>query len=435
MPKGSSGFAATTSSAPRVAISPTTSVQPRTDRSGYTIHQQHKDGSQTVVTQRKLPTGTVQAVGFREKADHRLGTSTRLYSSGHNVVVGRDFQSRAFNGGPTHVTYKTGLHAAMLPSGRPVYRESFTVVRGFDGHQHRAIQKTVYVNYVYGRPVVLATPVVRVYEETLVYGRPLYYYRPSIYEPVFYRPFWGRLAAPIVVREECAVCPSRMVAFATPVTRYEDPVELLGDLQVASAFDEGAVRAEGGESTALVEMRKEMSELTRNVSDRASTDEGLRSQIGDPASLQKMQQTMNELTPVSVPEDVRQQIRAQVRLSIAQHQNQKPAIVSEIVSSGYAKIFLFQTSSPISVTDSGSGEECFLNPGDLLSIAKPPGGEGQAAQMKVVLSGNQSCQARQTVNVPVNDLQDMLNAFNERVEDNMKRVNACIASPNTCIRA
>jgi hypothetical protein len=55
--------------------------------------------------------------------------------------------------------------------------------------------------------------------------------------------------------------------------------------------------------------------------------------------------------------------------------------------------------------------------------------------MKVVTSGAQSCQPKQLLNVPVTDLLDMMNAFSERVEDNLKRVNACLATPGSCIRA
>jgi actin-related protein len=420
--------------APRVPISTTTAVVPRADRSGYTIQHQAKDGSQVVVTQRKLPTGAVQAVAYKESADTRLGTSTRVYSDGHRVVVGRDYQSYSLYGGPTYVTYKTGLRSAMLPTGKPIFRETFTTVRAADGRDVKVIQKTVYVNQYYGRPVVLATPVVRVYEETIVYGRPAYFYRPLYYEPMFYRTFWVPLAAPVVVNDSCYMCPSRAVAFASPPTRYESPIDLVGDLQLSSAFEESAVRS-GTDSTQYTEVRSQMSELTRNVSARLESDPSLRQQMGGAGpDLQKVNQAMNELAPVQVPDEVRQQVRAQVRLTIAQLQNQHPAIVSDVVKSGYAKIFLFQTAAPLNVADAATGEECFINTGDLLGFSVVPTGESPVAQMRVVTSSAQSCQPKQVVNVPLTDLQDMLNAFAERTEDNLKRVNQCISTPSACVR-
>jgi hypothetical protein len=48
--------------------------------------------------------------------------------------------------------------------------------------------------------------------------------------------------------------------------------------------------------------------------------------------------------------------------------------------------------------------------------------------MKVIASGANSCRAGELVQVPLTDLQEMLNGFSERVEDNMKRISACAAS-------
>ena len=48
--------------------------------------------------------------------------------------------------------------------------------------------------------------------------------------------------------------------------------------------------------------------------------------------------------------------------------------------------------------------------------------------MKVVASGSSSCLPGEVVLVRLTDLQEMLNGFSERVEENMKRVSACAAS-------
>ena len=56
-------------------------------------------------------------------------------------------------------------------------------------------------------------------------------------------------------------------------------------------------------------------------------------------------------------------------------------------------------------------------------------GDSPLAEMKVVASGSSnSCRPGELVQVRLTDLQEMLNGFSERVEDNMKRVSACSAS-------
>jgi hypothetical protein len=121
-------------------------------------------------------------------------------------------------------------------------------------------------------------------------------------------------------------------------------------------------------------------------------------------------------------------VRKQVRLSVALHQNGRPLVLGDVLASGYARIYLFQTAQPISVGNLSAGGECFLNTGDLIGFSKLPAGNATAAEMKVLASGANSCRPDELVQVGLTDLQEMLNGFSERVEDNMKRVSACAAS-------
>ncbi|GEM_PF-1753587 len=426
---------------PAVALNQTTSVTPRPERGGYAIQHQNPDGSRMVVNQHRLAGGTTHVGGYKQVVDPRSGTTTRTYADGHRTIAGPDYRSRSIYGGPTYTTYRSGLHSAVLPGGRPLYREGYAVYRG-----QRVVERTVYARVAYGHPVYYAAPVVRVYNVVPLYGAPVYVYRPYVYEPVFYRIFWSPFVTPVVVTRDCYICPARVVVFASPVVSYTNSVDLLGDLQISSAFDERVAVASAAEQQAdhdeLAQLRQQMSGLQQQVGDTVGSNEQLKTQLAAQGTkladikaesdALKAQQTVSELSPVQVPEEVRQQVRQQMRLSIAQHRNGRSIAVSDIASSGYAKIYLFQAAAPINVTDKETGDECFLNSGDLIRFSSPPNGDSAVAQMAVVTSGADSCKPRQVVEVPMADLQEMLNGFNERVEGNMKRVNSCVGASAKC---
>jgi len=65
-------------------------------------------------------------------------------------------------------------------------------------------------------------------------------------------------------------------------------------------------------------------------------------------------------------------------------------------------------------------------------------GDGQdrpTAQMKVVTAGAGHCLSHDVVQVSIGDLQDMLNAFNQRLEENIHKLNACVATKSGCVRS
>ena len=109
-------------------------------------------------------------------------------------------------------------------------------------------------------------------------------------------------------------------------------------------------------------------------------------------------------------------------------QNGKPLLLGDVLAAGYASIYLFQAAQPLNVADLSAGGECFLNTGDLMVLARPPASGSPVADMRVVASGVGSCLPGQEVQVALADLQDMLNGFTERVENNLRRVTACAAS-------
>jgi hypothetical protein len=426
------------------ALNPATTVTPMTNRRGFTMDQRRNDGSRMVLSQRMLPSGVPDVTGYRLSQDARAGTTTRVYSNGYRIVDGRDFRSRAPMGGPVYVNYSNGLRGASLPSGRPLYRETFFSDRSLGPQQF--VRRTVYGSYYAGRPYFRREPVTRVYEVVPVYGVRTYVYRPQVYRPPYYRMFWVPLAAPIVVREDCTICPSRLVSYEEPITSYEDPVMLLGDLQISEAVAEGSyyVSRTGEEDREVVAVRSELSQLSRQLDTGARSNPELGTELASqkvqPKAIEQqlgaqgMQQVVSEQTPLKVPEGVRVQIRKQVRLAMAQQQNGKAVLLPDILASGYAPIYLFQAAEPLAVRNIHTGEECTLNPGDLTAFAQVPTANVVKAQMNVVVSRPGSCAEKTVVEVSPDELQDMLNGFSQRVETNMQRVSECSNPSARCTR-
>jgi hypothetical protein len=138
---------------------------------------------------------------------------------------------------------------------------------------------------------------------------------------------------------------------------------------------------------------------------------------------------------LTVPEDVRQQIHKEVRLSIAQHAHSQPLALGDIVNSGYARIYIFQVAGALDTASVVTGDGCALGSGDLISFAAL--GDSQqhpTAQMKVVATRAGHCLIDDTIEISVSDLQDMLNAFNERLEGNIQKLHSCVAAKDGCVR-
>jgi hypothetical protein len=409
-------------------------VVPRGDRNTFDIRRRNPDGSQIVITHTRRPDGTRQVTGFQQTEDAPRGTTTRIYADGRRVVQGPDFERRSVGGGLDFVTNRNGLREARLPDGRPAYRDRFTAYRDPGGELRRRIERSRYLFWSSGRPVYVTRPVVRQYELGHFHGVPLAYYRPPAYPSNHFRVYFVPFAVPVFVG---AGTGPGWVDYGAPVMPYNDPAALMGDLQISSGFDEGygysvpwgaAPAYDTPEAAAL---REQMTTLQEQVNTRVQGDDSLRHQLGEVDVLSaspQVQQAMGAAVPIPISEEVRLQVRQQVRLSVAMLQNGHSMVLDDLLTSGYAKIYLFQTAQPLFVTHVSADAECFLNTGDLLVFSKPPAAGSPMAEMKVVASAAGSCRSGDLIQVQLTDLQDMLNAFTERVENNLKRVSACAAS-------
>jgi hypothetical protein len=131
--------------------------------------------------------------------------------------------------------------------------------------------------------------------------------------------------------------------------------------------------------------------------------------------------------PMPVPEDARVQLRAQVSADLELHQQQQPLMLPDVLASQDAQSYVFQIADPLEVVDAYSQEECNVTSGDLLRFYAVPSEADQYAQMSVITSRQGGCRAGSVIYVSMNDLQQMLNSFSQRLEQNVSKVHDQVA--------
>jgi hypothetical protein len=473
-----------------IQLSPSTSVVARADHAGFTAVKQQSPRSSIVLQQQAGPNGRVQVNAYRQVVSNDGRTTTRTYTDGRRTIDAADFHSTGRLNGTQFVQYHNGLHAAFLPNGRPVYAERFTRLPGVS---LQAVQRTIYATTVAGRIVSLQRPIVRFYTVNTFGGYSTFVYQPVVFPAPFYGAFYAPLGFPIVVGPQCLICPMPTVAFAGPPAQYTDPMDVLGDDQIADAVGDDGVAPEAAADTPaapapdqaatpnapapeppppappelmqsapaaqsagqgsappadaqddLSTLKTQADGLRAEVTARAEKDaqqpDAAASNDGSLATLHPVALvTMDPAAsadPTPIPEDVRGEVRKQVRLSVAQHATNHALTISDVGHSEYARIYLFQVANSLDTVSAIAGDRCELGSGDLLSFADPGYEQTNATlQMKVVIARSGHCLLQDTVEISQADLQEMLNMFNERLENNMRRLGNCAASKEGCLQS
>jgi hypothetical protein len=480
---------------------------------GFRAVNRESARASVVVEQRVDPQGRAHVNAYRQIMSVDGRTTTRVYTDGRKTVDGTTFHSVGRVSGPQFVRYNSGLRAAYMPNGRPLYAESFArgpSSAGSGGPTPSIVQRTIYGTTVAGQFRELATPIRRYYTVTRFRGYDTFVYRPVGYAAAVFAALYSPFAFQIAVGPQCLVCPGPNVVFAVPPERYSDPIELLGDMQVADAAsdqgvppvdqpgsDQGTAEvisdgapmpsdqptdlaaippdappgpdappptspvspppppppppaglitadaaASGADSTDLDKLKQRSEELqVQAVARTVVKPATLRSSDDQPDTAAIPTAAVSGAAPttgdtLTVPEDVRSQIHKEVRLSLAEHANQHPLTLIDIMQSGYSRIYLFQVAGAIDTSSVITGDGCALGSGDLLAFASMGDGQDRpTAQMKVVTAGAGHCLSHDVVQVSIGDLQDMLNAFNQRLEENIHKLNACVATKSGCVRS
>lgn len=497
-----------------IRLSPTAMVVANAGHPGFRAVSRESARASVVVEQRVDAEGHAHVNAYRQimSADGR--TTTRVYTDGRRTVDGATYHSVGRVSGPQFVRYNNGLRAAYMPNGRPLYAESFAPGPSFAGGRGpppSIVQRTIYATTFAGQFRELARPIRRYYTVTRFGGYDTFVYRPVGYAPAVFAALYSPFALQIAVGPQCLVCPNPNVVFAVPPERYSEPIELLGDMQVAGAVSDQGVppvdepgsdqdaaelisdgapipsdqptdqppdqpaippnappapdaattasaspppppsppaglitadAASGADSTDLDKLKQQADELqTRAVARTDVKPATLKSSDDQPDTAAIPAAAVSGAAPttgdtLAVPEDVRSQIHKEVRLSLAEHANEHPLTLIDIMQSGYSRIYLFQVASAIDTSSVITGDGCALGSGDLLAFASMGNAqERPIAQMKVVTAGAGHCLSHDLVEVSIGDLQDMLNAFNQRLEENIHKLNACVATKTGCVRS
>jgi hypothetical protein len=422
-----------------IVVDRMTTITPMEDHRGFAVTRQNLDGSQLVVNQTHGGNGNPMANAYILKQNLELGTQTRIYADGHRIILGPDFVTRGARGRPTYTVHSDGLREALLPDGRKWFAESKLQLPDRDGHLHEGVQRTVYAGRVGGYPVAQGKPLVQTFVVAPINGVRTIVYLPRPLPPYVFRtvlvPFWQ----PVAVAAACPFCPSDSVVFDDLPDNYTDPTDLLTDMQIAGAAADGMdeINAEASIPPApdaqdwAVQFATLQLELNSAAADHPDLKEQLDEQpklMPDPANACRPVAARPVPTPIHVTAEVQQQLRREVKEDVIEQAQQNPLMLNDLIASGEAKQYIFQTSDRVEVTETSTGAACDLTSGDMISFASLPSDEDATAHMKVVTSRGTSCKADVVVDVAVSDLQDMLNAFSERLENNMTKVHQWVVS-------
>ena len=426
--------------APRViVIDHATTITPMADHRGFSVTHQNVDGSQLVVNERRSGSSKPIVNAYLLKQNSDLGTQTRIYSDGHRITTGPGFVTRSALGRPTYIIHSDGLRDALLPDGHKWFEESKLQLFDRDRHPHDGVQRTVFAGLVGGDPVPAGKPVVQTFVVAPVHGVRTFAYVPRPLPPIVLRtlvvPFWQ----PIVVSAACTICPPPAVVFDDPPTEYADPADLLADLQVSGAVADGMVEV-GADANSVPtpdaqDLDVQLATLQFKLDNAAADDSQLKEQLHEQPRLVSNLQYVRPIStaastsaPVRVTKAVQQQLRREVKEDMIEQVQQNPLLLSDLIASPEALRYVFEVSDMIETTDTTAGADCSLTGGDLVSFANLPADGDVTAHVKVVSGKDSSCRPDAVLEVSLSDLQDMLNAFSERLENNMTKVHQWIAS-------
>ncbi|MBF0273117.1 MAG: hypothetical protein HQL98_13795 [Magnetococcales bacterium] len=416
---------------PPVQVSPATSIVRQPDKSALTIqHRNPTDGTETRVISRVQSNGRQKVTAYQNLKDPETKTRTRIYNDGRRIVFGKNFVTRSTPGRPTMTTFSNGLREAMLPDRRRYFKDEFSSFHDH-GHERKVIHRTVYVDYSAGRVVELPKPIVRVYEEVPVQNVVVYAYKPAPFKPTYYTMFSEPFIIPLEIGPSCLICPPPMLTYIEPVHSYATPMDLLVDMLLAGAVNDSynnMPMAPSATDSQVNALSATVASLQQELTTATSTNETLREELADQQNQLTAFQSqieakpVDEKSPMPIPEPVRKQFRNQVEQDLIAHQNSQPLALTDLLKTADAQNYIFQVAENMDATDVVSGEECMLTTGDLISIDQLPEQKDASARMRVVTSNAESCRVNNVVTISLWNLQEMLNAYRQRLEDNMQKV-------------
>ena len=137
------------------------------------------------------------------------------------------------------------------------------------------------------------------------------------------------------------------------------------------------------------------------------------------AAANRAEQAVHQVPQIT--NDMKDQIREQVEEVIRAHEKKEAVNVAETLRDA-GRIFV--VSEDIDVLVEGTEQQCSLTAGDLIKNREKVGDSDQFVKMIVVASKKGSCPAKTKIAISLVDLQEMQNAFAERLEEGMDKLQA-----------
>lgn len=125
--------------------------------------------------------------------------------------------------------------------------------------------------------------------------------------------------------------------------------------------------------------------------------------------------------PAEITDEMKADIRSQVEEIIRAHERKEAVSLVDMLRDA-DKIFV--VADDVDVLKEGTEESCSLTAGDLIRNREKLGDNDQMVKMIVVSAKKGSCKAGTKVLVSLIDLQEMHNAFAERLEEGMEKLKA-----------
>lgn len=415
-----------------VAVSNGTTALVRPGSNLVTIRKVDPGGSEVVV-EKRYNNGVLRTVNASKTSrDPVTGAVTTSFLDGRKLSRSNEGTSLSIPGRGRFVSHSSGLREAFGPEGKPVYADRWQGRWENGQYRHTGIDRTVYSETVINRTIVYQRPIVRTYMVVTWGGPPIYAYQPVVFAPVFYDPFMAPFQPSIMVGVGCLVCPGFAAAFSVPVQSYSDPMDLVGDLQISSAVEEGMGDVPPPPDPAapladaeVADLRDRVGQLDSEIQNNTAVQAEVGTELG--ANHPNVAGDDGRTATVRIPEDVRQQIHRQVRDNVLLHQQQRALTWPDLIASGAAKGYVFQVFELMDTADE-NGEQCSLTTGDLLRLDEATDAGASMLKMRVVTAKATSCRANSVIGITPGSAQEMLNAFNVRQETIMSAVQPQLAA-------
>ncbi len=130
------------------------------------------------------------------------------------------------------------------------------------------------------------------------------------------------------------------------------------------------------------------------------------------------QQQRQQTSQAAISEEIKEQVAAQVKVALENYKANEPVTLERALDPKH----VFAVHDEVSAVEVETGEEVALGQGDLLRLVEMPGEQDEVATMVVVTSASGGVQAGAKVQIALSTLQEMEDAFAQRVESGLEKM-------------